>query len=116
MGIVDGLEPRWRERVGAWAAGKERIREVHFFGSRAKGSHHEESDVDLAYLLTGDEPGERLAYSICECGGWQAELAVLLGARVDLQFTDNADDLEVWRWVREHGQLIYRKPGSLPVG
>jgi predicted nucleotidyltransferase len=111
----DGLPTGWRERVAGWAAGKERIREVHFFGSRAKGEHHDESDVDLAYLLTGDEPGERLAYSICECGGWQAELAALLGVRMDLQFTDNVDDLAVWTWVREHGELIYRKPGCQPV-
>src|SRR5262249_29953175 len=111
----DGLPAGWRERVVAWAAGKERIHEVHFFGSRAKGKQQPESDVDLAYLLTGDEPGDRLAFSICECGGWGAEVAALLGVPVDLQFTDNVDDLAVWAWVREHGQLIYRKPGYPPV-
>ena len=111
----DSLPTGWRDRVRLWASGKERIHELHLFGSRAKGEFTEVSDVDIAYLLTGNEPGERLAYSICECGSWEAELSEAVGAPVDLQFTDTQDDLQVWNWVREHGQLIYRKRGSGPV-
>lgn len=105
----DGLPNGWRQRVALWAAGKERVHEIHLFGSRAKGGHHAGSDVDIAYLLTGDEPGEKLAYSIFECNGWEAELREALGLPVDLQFTDDAGNLKVWSWVCEHGQLIYRK-------
>jgi predicted nucleotidyltransferase len=111
----DGLEPGWRERVAQWAAGKERIHELHLFGSRAKGDHVDESDVDLAYVLTGSDPGEVLAYSMFECGDWAAELEALIGAEVHLEFADPATDMVVWPAVREHGQLIYRKPGYLPV-
>lgn len=112
MRVDDGLPSGWRQRAAAWAAGKERVHELHLFGSRAKGGHHEGSDVDIAYLLTGDEPGEKLAYSMVEAAGWEAELSEALGEPVDLQFTDYIGSLKVWAWVREHGQLIYRKPGA----
>ena len=111
----DGLYRGWRQRAAEWAATKERIRELHLFGSRAKGEFNEESDTDIAYFLTGDESGEKLAYSICECRGWEAELAAKLNTKVDLQFSDNEEGLKVWDWVREHGQLIYRKPGCMPL-
>jgi predicted nucleotidyltransferase len=111
----EGLPAGWHQSVAAWAAGKERIHELHLFGSRAKGDFVAESDVDLAYVLTGSDPGEVLAYSIYECGGWEAELQALTGFRVQLEMADPAGDTVVWPAVREHGQLIYRKPGYLPV-
>jgi|SRR6185369_12976787 len=112
----EGLPIGWRERGAAWAAGKERIHELHHFGSRAKGTFIPgESDVDLAYLLTGEEHGEKLAYSIFECGDCEHELQQVMDVMVDLEFTDNVDDLAVWRWVREHGQLLYRKPRLPPL-
>ncbi|MGJ8586502.1 MAG: nucleotidyltransferase domain-containing protein, partial [Marinosulfonomonas sp.] len=46
----DGLSADWREEAALWAAGKERIRELHLFGSRAKGDWIPTSDVDLAYV------------------------------------------------------------------
>jgi predicted nucleotidyltransferase len=111
----DGLEPGWRHRAAAWAAGKERIHELHLFGSRAKGDHAEESDVDLAYVLTGSDRGEVLAFSICECTGWERELQEVIGAPVQLEFAEPLTDMVVWPAVREHGQLIYRKPDYRPV-
>lgn len=110
----DGLFSGWRQRVTIWSSAKGRIRELYLFGSRAKGDFEEHSDVDIAYLITGDEPGEKLAYSICECSGWEAELSEMLGATVDLQFTDTEDDLRVWGWVQDHGQLLYRRAGYPP--
>jgi predicted nucleotidyltransferase len=111
----DGLAEGWRQTAAKWAAGKERIHELHLFGSRAKGDHVEESDVDLAYVLTGSDPGEVLAYSMFECGSWAAELQALIGAEVHLELADPLTDMVVWPAVREHGQLIYRKLGYLPV-
>lgn len=109
--IDDGLPEGWRERVAHWAAEKGRIRELYLFGSRAKGNFTDRSDVDLAYILTGSDPGEVLAYSIYERAGWEAELQIGFGARAQLHMADPLTDAIAWPAVSEHGQLIYRKPG-----
>ena len=112
----DGLTPGWRERAAAWATNNERMLALHLFGSRAKGGFADESDVDLAYVLVGSDPAEVLAYSICECADWAGELKEVIGAAVQLEMADPLTDTVVWPAVREHGQLIYRKAGHLPVG
>ncbi len=111
----DGLSIGWRNLAASWAVSKERIRELHLFGSRAKGDFLVESDVDLAYVLTGSDPGEVLAYSMFETGEWQQELQALLNAPVQLELADPETDTVVWPAVMEHGQLIYRKDNYLPV-
>lgn len=106
---ADPFPQTWRSIVAHWAIGKERIWEVHLFGSRAKGNHVPGSDADIAVLLLGDDPGETLAYAMFEADSWEAELQKLLPVTVDLQFADRDSDRVVWPSVREHGQLLYRK-------
>ena len=111
----DGLAEGWRHRAAQWAAEKGRIHELHLFGSRAKGDFVEESDVDLAYVLLFDDLGEALAYAMFEAKGWDRELQEVIGAPVQLELADPERDMVVWPAVKEHGQLIYRKAGYLPV-
>jgi predicted nucleotidyltransferase len=113
--ISDGLPEGWRQHVRAWAVGNDRIHELHLFGSRAKGKYVEASDVDLAYILTGSDPGEVLAFSICQCGKWQHELQGIFDVPVQLALAEPGQDVVVWPAVLEHGQLIYRKAGYSPV-
>lgn len=113
--MSDGLAEGWRHRAAEWAAGKERIHELHLFGSRAKGDFLDESDVDLAYVLTGSDPGELLAYAMFDAKGWERELQEALAAPVQLHMAEPLTDTVVWPSVTEHGQLIYRKAGYLPV-
>ena len=105
----------WRRRAADWATGKDRIHELHLFGSRARGDFLEGSDVDIAYVLTGSDPGEVLAYAMYEAVNWEGELADLLGVSVDLQMAEPSTDRVVWPSVEDHGQLIYRKDGYSPV-
>lgn len=112
----DGLPSGWRDLAASWASGKDRIHELHLFGSRAKGDFLDESDLDLAYVLTGSDPGEVLAYSMFEGATWEAELHALLSPLVQLHLADPYTDEIVWPAVSEHGQLIYRKAGYLPAG
>lgn len=113
--MEDGLPTSWRNDARAWAAGKERIHELHLFGSRAKGDHVAESDADLACVLTGSNPSEVDDYAINECGDWERQLRDIIGVAVQLEIADPFHDTVVWPAVREHGQLLYRKPGYLPV-
>lgn len=113
--MEDGLRLGWRDEAARWAAGKERIHEIHLFGSRAKGDFAESSDVDLAYVLLFDDPGEALAYAMFEATDWDRQLENVVGAPVHLELADPVGDTVVWPSVREHGQLIFRKAGYLPV-
>lgn len=114
--MEDGLPSGWRALAANWAGEKDRIHELHLFGSRARGHFQPDSDVDLAYVLTGSDPGEMLAYSMFEACNWESELQLLLNADVQLHMADPGADAIVWPAVTKHGQLIYLKDGYLRVG
>jgi predicted nucleotidyltransferase len=109
----EAFPDHWRSMVCNWAEPKDRVHEIHLFGSRAKGRHEPASDVDLAILLLGEDPGEALAYWMFEADGWGVELSTLLGAKVDLCLAEPETDEIVWPAVRQYGQLIYRRAGYL---
>lgn len=92
------------------------MHELDLFGSRAKGTFIPDSDVDLAYVLTGSDLGEVLAYSMFEACDWENELRLLLGFHVELHMADPATGNVVWPAVLEHGQLVFRKIGYQPAG
>jgi uncharacterized protein len=75
------------------------VRVAVLYGSTARGSAGEDSDVDLAVLLVGDGPSARLAL--------QARLAEKLGRRV--QVTDMRDaraSMPLWSGIREDGRVL----------
>lgn len=94
------LRTGWRAFLTTAAGSDEQI------PSRAKDDFVNESDVDLAYVLTGSDPGEVLAYSMFECTEWGRELQAIIGAPVQLEMADPLTDTVVWPAVREHGQPI----------
>lgn len=104
-----GIEPDWLDRVRVWAAREPLILEVHFFGSRVKGTHHDNSDLDIAVLVDGPTEGEALANAIFEAKRWEQALAALLPVTIDLD-SMSPDDVVVTPSVREHGILVYAKP------
>lgn len=107
-------DPTWVATLQEWAASESRIDRVWVFGSRVTGVRTPkddppaEPDLDVAYTLTGDDAGERLAYSIFREEGWSRALQKAIAAAVDLQFAE-LDDVCVWPAVKEHGQLIYER-------
>lgn len=105
----------WVESVTKWAASIPEIENVWVFGSRATGvrSYKEKPpplpDFDLAYTLTGDEPGALLALSICEGGKWREHLQAEIPVPVDLQMANPESDERVWPAVLDHGVAIYSR-------
>ena len=89
-----------------WAAGHARFHKVYLFGSRAKGGHRSDSDVDLAVILTEDERDGSLGHWICQAPIYRAGLIGKLPMPVDLQLA-TGDDEVVMPAVREHGWLLY---------
>jgi predicted nucleotidyltransferase len=75
------------------------VRVAVLFGSTARGSAGEDSDIDLAVLLDVDAPSARLAL--------QGRLAEKLGRRV--QVTDMRDaraSVPLWNGIREDGRVL----------
>jgi predicted nucleotidyltransferase len=72
-----GLE-EIREAVGSVCAGRP-IRRVDLFGSRAAGTFHESSDVDLLVEFDTDAK-----IGLFELGGLREDLAERLGVEIDI--------------------------------
>ncbi|MEW5963407.1 MAG: nucleotidyltransferase domain-containing protein [Pseudomonadota bacterium] len=79
----------WKKRIIDWANREPEIREVWLYGSRARGDHRCDSDIDLAIVPLGDA-GWMLATFVDEADRWQSELQSILPVTVDLDFGDAA--------------------------
>jgi predicted nucleotidyltransferase len=104
------IPDHWAARILLWAAGEPRVAAVYLFGSRAKAKHRDDSDIDLAVVLTEDSDDTAAGYAVFEGDRMRRALARLLPRPVDLQFAF-PDDKVVWPAVQEHGVLLY-EPGA----
>ena len=93
-------------QVQQWAAGERLVRRVYLFGSRARGDHRSDSDIDLAVLCRmdpeilrqcgGDYASARMFFWHDHQAPWLAQLAPRFSVPVDLQVLDR----DTWRVVR----------------
>ena len=81
--------------------------EVYLFGSRVKGTHRANSDLDVAVSINSANE-TALTVWIYEGRKWEKELGELLTVDVDLQMMDEAD-LVVLPAVRGHGIKLYAR-------
>lgn len=68
---------------------KREVLAAYLFGSRAAGRHKQNSDADVAVLLS--PPAVKRAFKLQL--RWQEELARIIGANVDLVILNEADPL-----------------------
>ncbi len=100
--------------VSTWAKGKPLINRVYLFGSRVRGDHDPQSDIDIAVELDpnefqgSDETGG-LATWMFETNGWKGELQKLLPVRVQLERYQQEQTHTVRRGLAESSVLIYEK-------
>jgi predicted nucleotidyltransferase len=94
MNITDGQVAAIRE----WAESHSScVLGVHLFGSRARGDHRADSDIDIAILLDtrdADPPlmGRCFGLYIAVGDDWQEELSRRLGVHVSLEAYGEDDD------------------------
>jgi predicted nucleotidyltransferase len=100
-----------RAAILEWAAQRSEIAEVWLYGSRARGDHRDESDIDLAIVIKGQDPNTRFARWPDRPEVWAA--ALRLSRPPDLQWYDPDANLEIGPSVRREGILLYR---SSPAG
>lgn len=110
--MTDGLTAQQRQLIGQWAAKKPLISKIYLYGSRARGSHRPDSDVDLAIVIATEDEGEAWGHFAFEKVGWTEELEGLLHCRVHLETPDFEADTKVAPGVDADGQLLY--DGSVP--
>jgi predicted nucleotidyltransferase len=104
---LPALEDSWIKSIQLFASKDARIAKVFVFGSRAKGTHRYDSDLDIAVQLTGTDPSERDTYAICKSEKWRKELGAVLPIKLDLQWANPETDKTVWPAVLNHGVQIF---------
>lgn len=106
--MIQAIPQTWRATIATWAASEPLIVAAYVFGSRAKGSHHAASDLDIALELAGADPQEQFTNWICEGERWKRDLSQHLPVDLDLNAINEGDET-VGPAVSDHGICIYRR-------
>jgi len=96
-------------KVRQWAASNPAVRRVWLFGSRVRGTHSVESDLDIAVEVSA-LPGDEDAFTtwVAESGSWQRQLSTLLPWRAHLSRYEGTATSEVSEGIRD-GVLVYER-------
>lgn len=96
--------------VAVWASEKPQISKVHFYGSRVKKTHREDSDLDIAVALIAnlDESGG-LATWMHYSDQWSQELNKAIPYEVQLEWDAGNKTPIIKKGLAEGSQLVYEK-------
>jgi predicted nucleotidyltransferase len=78
----------WSSKLALWAKDKREISELWLFGSRVRGDHRQDSDLDIAVIMAGEDEGDRLGNRIALAEKWEEELKTLVPVTIDLDLED----------------------------
>lgn len=85
------------------------ITEIWLFGSRARGDHRPDSDVDLAFVLRDERDRTAEGESICMRQRWKSALTALLGAPADPWWLNDPESVIVAPAVAAHGVKLWSR-------
>ena len=108
--MTTSIDERWLTALSDWARGEPSVLKAWVFGSRAKGSARQESDLDVAVFLESEDRTVQVEW-ILNARTWASEAQSQVGAfpKIDLQLADPECDEVVWPAVQEHGIPFYEK-------
>lgn len=100
--------------LAVWAKGKPLIRRVFIFGSRVRGDHRLDSDVDIAVELNpdhfrGTDESGGLATWMFETGEWRDELQKLFPFEVQLERYHANQTPTIATGLVRSSMLVYEK-------
>lgn len=110
--MISGIPTIVADCLVRWAASTPKIQRMWLFGSRARGEHRTDSDIDLAVEITGwdsddaDIRGEALADWIFNADDWRHQLRGITPLTIDLQ-PISIEDERVWPAVQREGVMIF---------
>lgn len=108
---MTGLEDNLADSIARWAAEHLEVRRVWLFGSRAKGSHRPDSDVDIAIELEPvADSEETITQWIAHCDSWEAQLQRLSVQKIDLEWFDpDGSTPSIEAGLNEAKVLVYER-------
>jgi len=84
-----GIGSEVTDAIARWAATNPYIRRVWVYGSRAKGTHRPDSDIDIAVELEPvADSEEALTVWMAHAGAWRWQLQSGISPKVDLEWFD----------------------------
>ena len=97
-----------------WAEGKPLVGSLWVFGSRARGDHRAESDLDIAIQLDlsaakGMDESGGLATWMFDTDGWEEELSALLPFTIDLEQYRGKETPTIHQAIARSSHLVYTK-------
>jgi len=102
-----------KEAIAQWAAANPHVRRMWLYGSRAKGTHRPNSNINIAVELdpVGDSE-ETLAVWMANAGLWQSQLQSRIAPAVDLQWFDpDGGTRTIEAALNEAKALVYERGG-----
>ncbi len=93
----------------AWARARPAIRRLWIYGSRARGTHRDDSDLDIAFEI--DRLGTREAaeqFQAYTRVAWRSELSLIFGLNVHLEPVVG-DATNVEGYVQDSGTIAYER-------
>lgn len=100
--------------VASWAKENPSISRVWFFGSRVRGNHKADSDLDIAVELdqkafTGSDESNGLATWILFSTAWEAELQSILSYKIQLELWLTEETPTIDSGLAHSSKLVYEK-------
>ncbi|MDP2026507.1 nucleotidyltransferase family protein [Sulfuriferula sp.] len=95
--------------VASWARQQRLVERVYFFGSRVRGDHQPESDLDIAVQLIYPEVDTALAHWTFELDAWVSQLSAILPWELDLQLLAPDGTPTISAGVSRSSVLVYER-------
>lgn len=112
--VLSGEILNFREIISEWAVEKPLVKRVWIFGSRVRGNHREDSDLDVAIeinsaAIRGEDYSGGFATYAFESKSWCNELNDLIGLDVDLQFYKEGETKTIQIALDFSSVVVYEK-------